>query len=99
MSLWDVFRGMDQACLQAFGADLVFMPQAGEQVAIRGIFQPVREPEDAAPGVYAVLFVRLDDFPDPPVRGDEFEIQGSRYKIWDIEADTGGTAVLRLRRV
>lgn len=95
----EVWRQLDQACLRAFGSDLVFVPQAGDSFPLRGIFQRTAEPEDASPGVYAVVFVRLDDFPAAPVRGDELEIEGARYKVYDIEADAGGAAVLRLRRV
>jgi hypothetical protein len=51
-----------------------------------------------SPGVYAVLFVRLADLPAAPVRGDEVEIGGVRYKVFDIEADAEGAAVLRLRK-
>jgi hypothetical protein len=36
--------------------------------------------------------------PAPPARGDEVEIEGVRYKVFDIEADAEGAAVLRLRR-
>ena len=65
---------------------------------MRGIFQRTNEPEDASPGVYAVLFVRLADLPAAPVRGDEVEIGGVQYKVFDIEADAEGAAVLRLRQ-
>jgi hypothetical protein len=58
----------------------------------------VREAEDASPGVYAVLFVRLADLEAAPVRGDEVEIGGVRYKVFDIEADAEGAAVLKLRQ-
>jgi hypothetical protein len=51
------------------------------------------------PGVYAVLFVRLADFAQQPVRGDEVLVDGVTYKVFDIEADTSGAVVLRLRQV
>lgn len=51
------------------------------------------------PGVYAVLFVRLTDLPGEPQRGDEVEVDAVRYKVFEIEADTSGSAVLRLRKV
>jgi len=89
---------LDEACLRVFGRDVVYLPEAGGQAAIRAVFQPVRETEDASPGVYAVLFVRLADLPDAPVRGDATEIGGVLYKVFDIEADAEGAAVLRLRQ-
>jgi hypothetical protein len=89
---------VDEACLRAFGRVVVYLPEAGGQAFVRAVFQPAREGEDASPGVYAVLFVRLADLPAAPVRGDEIEIDAVRYKVFDIEADAEGAAVLRLRR-
>jgi pyruvate/2-oxoglutarate dehydrogenase complex dihydrolipoamide acyltransferase (E2) component len=36
--------------------------------------------------------------PAVPARGDEVEIGGVRYKVFDIEADPEGAAVLKLRK-
>ena len=90
---------MDTACLRVFGKEITYLPETGGQAAIRGVFEPARQAEDAAPGVYAVLFVRLGDLPAAPQRGDEAEVDGLRYKVFDVEADTSGAAVLRLRQV
>jgi hypothetical protein len=93
------FSGMDNACLRVFGREVTYLPEAGGQATIRAIFQAVREAEDSSPGIYAVVFVRLADLAAVPLRGDEIEIGGARYKVFDIEADTEGAAVLRLRQV
>ena len=93
------FTGMDNACLRVFGREVTYLPEVGGQAPIRAIFQAVREAEDTSPGVYAVLFIRLADLTAAPERGDEVEIGGARYKVFDIEADTEGAAVLRLRQV
>lgn len=90
---------MDEACLRVFGKDVTYLPQAGGQITIRGVFESTREPEEASPGVYAVLFVRLADLPTAPLRGDEVEVGGTTYKVFEIEADTSGSAVLRMRQV
>jgi hypothetical protein len=87
----------DEACLRVFGREVTYLPEAGGVASIRAVFQPAREAEEASPGVYAVLFVRLADLPGSPVRGDEVEIGGVRYKVFDIEADAEGAAVLKLR--
>ena len=89
---------MDEACLRAFGREVTYLPETGGEPSIRAVFQPAREAEDASPGVYAVLFVRLAELPAAPARGDEVEIDGVRYKVFDIEADPEGAAVLRLRK-
>lgn len=98
MAFADSVSRMDEACLRVFGRDVIYLPEAGGQAIVRAVFQPARETEEASPGVYAVLFVRLADLPRSPVRGDEVEIGGKRYKVFDIEADAEGAAVLRLRQ-
>ena len=98
MAFADQVSRVDEACLRVFGREVTYLPEAGGQALIRAVFQPAREAEDASPGVYAVLFVRLSDLPAVPVRSDEVAIEGVRYKVFDIEADAEGAAVLRLRK-
>jgi hypothetical protein len=98
MAFADSVSRVDEACLRVFGRDVTYLPETGGAAAIRAVFQPAREAEDASPGVYAVLFVRAADLPTAPVRGDEVEIGSARYKVFDIEADAEGAAVLRLRK-
>jgi len=99
MSSWhEAVKDLDAAVVQTFGREVLYLPEAGGVASIRAVFQPAREAEDASPGVYAVLFVRLADLPDAPLRGDEVEIGGFRYKVFDIEADPEGAAVLKLRK-
>ena len=97
MSFADSTARMNEACLRVFGSDVIYRPQAGGQVSIRGVLEATRETEDAAPGVYAVLFVRLADLPVPPQRGDQAEIAGAAYKVFGIEADGQGGVTLALR--
>jgi len=99
MSFVESTARMDEACRRVFGKDVTSLPQAGGQTTSRGVFESTREPEDASPGVYAVLFVRLADLPAAPLRGDEVVIDGTTYKVFEIEADTSGSAVLRMRQV
>jgi hypothetical protein len=99
MSAWQAaVKDLDAAVVKTFGREVLYLPEAGGQAAIRAVFQPARESEDASPGVYAVLFVRLADLPAAPVRGDEVEVGSVLYKVFDIEADSEGAAVLRLRK-
>jgi len=99
MSGWEAaVSGLNAAVVNTFGREVLYLPEAGGQATVRAVFQAVREAEGSSPGVYAVLFVRLVDLATPPVRGDEVEIGGTRYKVFDIEADAEGAAVLRLRQ-
>jgi hypothetical protein len=100
MADWtSLLNGLNSTLLGAFGRDATYLPQAGGQVALRGIFENTREVQENAPGVYAVLFVRLADLPRQPERGDEVVVNSQTYKVFDIEADTSGAVVLRLRQV
>ncbi len=99
MNRWEAaVSGLNAAVVDTFGRAVLYLPEAGGAATVRAVFQPAREAEDASPGVYAVLFIRLADMPAAPVRGDEVEIEGVRYKVFDIEADAEGAAVLRLRK-
>ncbi len=91
-------NGLNAAVVNAFGREVLYLPEGGGQATVCAVFQAVREAEDASPGVYAVLFVRLGDLATAPVRGDEVDIGGTRYKVFDVEADSEGAAVLRLRQ-
>lgn len=90
--------GLNTAALAAFGREVTYTPQSGASATIRAIFQPSREAEENSPGVYGVLFVRLANLSRPPERGDEVSMDATSYKVFDIEADTSGGAVLRLRQ-
>jgi hypothetical protein len=90
---------LNSAALTAFGREVRYSPQSGSPAAIRAVFEPSHEAEENAPGVYGVLFVRLCDLQWPPARGDEVTVDNLLYKVYDIEADVSGGAVLRLRKV
>ena len=100
MTGWASLLGaLNSAALGAFGREVAYLRQTGSQVTVRGIFENTREAQENSPGVYAVLFLWLADLPQPPERGDEVVVDSQTYKIFDIEADTGGAVVLRLRQV
>ncbi len=90
--------GLNAATLSAFGGEVTYNPDGGEPVTIRAVFQPTREAEENAPGLYGVLFVRLADIPQPPARGDQALISGVAYTVYDIDGDASGAAVLRIRK-
>jgi hypothetical protein len=99
MDFADSIARMDATCLRVFGRKVTYLPETGGQATVRAVFQPTREAEESVIGVYAVLFVRAAELPSVPQRGDEVEVDGQRYKVFEIEADTSGASVLRLRQV
>lgn len=100
MADWtSLLNSLNGTALAAFGREVTYSPESGAQTAIRAVFEPAHQAEEHAPGVYAVLFVMLSDLPQSPARGDEVMVDSVLYKVFDIEGDTSGAAVLRLRQV
>jgi hypothetical protein len=97
--LASLLNALNSAALTAFGREVTYSPQTGAPVALRAIFQPSHEAEENSPGIYGVLFIRMGDLALPPARGDEVSVDSLLYKVFDIEADASGGAVLRLRQV
>ncbi len=90
MAFADSVARADEACLRAFALPLTYTPQAGEAFTVRAILDTGVRQEDAAPGAYALLFVRAADFAEPPTWGDEVTVNSSVYKVVDLEADAEG---------
>ncbi len=90
MTFADSAARLDDACLRAFGTQVIYTPQSSAAFSLTGILDVGARREDAAPGTYAVLFAKSAVFPQPPDRGDEVTVGNSIYKVVDLEADAGG---------
>ena len=98
MTSWtSLMDALNTAVLGAFGREVTYVPQAGAPFAVRAITEAPHQTEDASPGTYAVLFLRLADLALPPARGDEAVIDGATYKVFEIVADADGGVKLALR--
>ena len=99
MADWTSLAGaLNAGVLGAFGREVVYSPQTGQQATVKAIFEETREAEENAPGVYAAVFLRASDLAAPPQRGDEVNVDGVPYKVFDILADHAGGLILRLRQ-
>ncbi len=100
MADWtSLLDGLNAAALGAFGREVTYLPGSGAPGVIRAVYQPAHDAEEATPGVYAVLFIRLADVPLAPQLGDRVQIGNLIYTVYGIEADGSGAAVLRIRQV
>ncbi len=88
---------LNAACLDVFGGQVTYRPAAGAPVVVTGILETGVRLEESSPGTYAVLFLRTADLPSAPERGDQVEIDGETYKVFEIESDAGGGVKLALR--
>jgi hypothetical protein len=95
---WDAAMGaLNAACLGVFGRQVLYRPVGGNPIVVTGILETGVRLEENAPGIYALLFLRATDLSSPPERGDEVEIDGATYKVFEVEADAGGGVKLALR--
>ena len=54
MADWTSLAGaLNAGVLSAFGREVVYSPQTGQQATVKAIFEETREAEENAPGVYA----------------------------------------------
>jgi len=66
MAFADSVGRLDEACLRAFGRQITYTPAAADPFTVTGILEAGVRPEGAAPGVYALLFVRAAALGQPP---------------------------------
>ena len=99
----DLVNTMDSACLSTFGTPATFTPQDGSGAQqITGIIQTPAMAEDYVPGslqgtAVVRLFIRFASIAPSPQHGDTVTINGTTYNVVEVEADTQGGAVLKLR--
>jgi hypothetical protein len=93
-----LMNSLNAAALSAFGREVQYVCQSGERVVIRAVFESAHQAEDAAPGIYAIVFVRPIDLPVAAQRGDRVVIDDGVYSVFQIEADGQGGATLSLRK-
>jgi hypothetical protein len=89
--------------MAAFGIPATFTPQDGSgSQQITGIIQAPAMGEDSLPGgvrgtAVVRLFVQFNSITPAPRHGDAIAINGMAYALVDMEVDTQGGAVLKLR--
>jgi len=94
---------LDAACLGTFGIPATFTPQDGSGAQqITGIIQAPAMGEDRLPGsisgaAVVRLFVQFASISPAPQHGDAISINGIAYSVVEVDVDTQGGAVLRLR--
>jgi len=103
MAWSDLVNTLDGACLATFGMAVTFTPQDGSGAQrLTGIIQHPAMGEDYMPGSVqgtsvVRLFVRFANITPPPRHGDKITINAIVYDVVDVDVDTEGGAVLKLR--
>ncbi len=103
MAWTDLVNALDTACLNTFGVPATFTPQDGSgDQQITGIIENPAMAEDYVPGsvqgtAVVRFFVRFANITPAPQRGDVITLNGIVYTILEVDADTQGGAVLKLR--
>ena len=99
----NLIGSMDAACVALFGTPVTFTPQDGSGAQqVTGIIQTPALAEDYVPGsiqgtAVVRLFVQFASINPPPRHGDTVMISGIVYDVQEVDVDTQGGAVLKLR--
>lgn len=87
-----------------FGEEVIFFPKLGGRSKVRAIFE--NEHQTVDPDTEQVLStnqpalgVNLNDFKKEIKQGDEFEVRGMRFRVYDKREDGQGGATLLLHKV
>jgi hypothetical protein len=107
MSWTSLLEAMDNTVLNTFPAggaprSVTFFPQSGGSQSITGVIANPAMFEDYIPGStqgvsVMRMFVRFIDITPSPQKGDQISISGVSYDVFEVQVDTGGGAVLKLR--
>ncbi len=98
-------KGLDSSCISILGGvPATFTPQGGSAQTITGLIQSPSMAEDFIPGgaqgVNVLrLFVQYSTITPAPKRGDGVVINTTSYVIGEVDVDTQGSGVLKLRAV
>lgn len=108
MSWEALVEAMDNTVLNTFPAggstaSVTFLPQSGSSQMITGVIANPAMFEDYVPGLSANvsvirLFVRFVDISPSPQKGDQMSIVGATYDVSDVQVDTEGAAIVKLRQ-
>lgn len=88
------------AIKDAFGSSVTYTPTSGSPVTIDGVFN--RRYYELVEGDVPVstdqpnLLVRIADLAADPVEGDEVTVSGQTYRVYRVEKDGEGAALLLL---
>lgn len=94
----DVVERIDRALISRLGLSVIHRPLAGGDFDITGIQGSPDENFEAPLDQYETLFVNTADLDPVPVKGDEIEMDGTGYTVYDTRADDEGGLVLVLDR-
>jgi hypothetical protein len=76
------------ALFPVLGVDVVYTPQAGAPVNLRGIFDQSDEARGRGQDTLAgKLWIQLADLPSAPRKGEQVEIDGATYRICNVPSD------------
>lgn len=83
---------------KVMGQDVIYTPDAGDTVTIKGIFDNKYIEIDNIVTLRPTLRISLGDLVDPPAPGDTVEINGEDYNVRESHEDGFGGSLLILMR-
>lgn len=103
MAFSDLIDQALTACEATFGEDVVYTPQGGSGVTVKGIYSNETFIPEPGTGLKVLsakpsLFVKLSSLAAAPRIGDQAAVRGTTYKVSDILNDGQGGSTLLLHR-
>jgi hypothetical protein len=89
------------ACMSAFGEDVVYTPQGGSAATVSGIFNAqtyVIEQGVPVLSYQPSLGLKVSDLASNPRIGDSVSVRSVSYKVVSVDVDGEGGAVLSLQK-
>lgn len=80
------------------GVEVSYTQPAASPFTVTGIFESERRQEDASPGTFPILFVKLSDFAIPPAAGDVVTFESGSFVVIDPQNDGQGGVILVLQK-
>ena len=96
-----IFNNLNNIVLKTFGMPVRLLQQTGGELEIMGCFAPSPMIEDVIPGrgtSIVRLFIDLRGISPIPAHGDRVQIGQDIYTVMEVEADTIGGGILKMRK-
>ena len=91
------FEILNRAVVGMFGANVRYQPAVADAFDVNAIIDRTTDEQRNVEGLYARLFVNLDDFTVPPAAGDEVCIDEVAYLVFQVQTDPVRGAYLAIR--
>lgn len=92
------FAILNRAVAAMFGTTVRYQPAVDDPFEVTAIVDRTTDEQRNADGLYARLFVNLDDFAVSPAAGDEVLVEDVSFAVFEVRSDPVRGAYLGVRQ-